>query len=210
MARGDSRVMTLFGAGWQARAQLDAIARVLPALQRVNVVSRSPERVAAFCADMRPVLESIGSAAAGALVAAGDIAAAVRESDLITTITGSKVPLFDGAWLQPGTHVNAAGSNFAEKRELDSTAVARAVRIVADDVEVAKIESGDLVNAAGLDWSRVRPLADVVGGGYPGRGSADEITLFESQGLGLEDLAVAAVLLERAAERGIGIDIPLQ
>ena len=206
MARPDSRVMTLFGAGWQARAQLEAVCQVLPSIERVNVVGRSPDRVASFIADMAAALGPDGPR----MVAATDVEAAVREADVVTTITGSKVPLFDGAWLSPGVHVNAAGSNFSEKRELDALAVQRASRIVADDVEVARIESGDLIATPGLDWTRVVPLSDVVGGRQPGRADADEITLFESQGLGLEDLAVAAVLLEHAAKRGVGIDIPLQ
>jgi alanine dehydrogenase len=206
MARPDSRVMTLFGAGWQARAQLDAICRVLPSLERVNVIGRSPARVATFIDEMGALLGPGGPR----LVAATDVEAAVREADVITTITGAKMPLFDGAWLSPGVHVNAAGSNFAEKRELDAQAVQRSARIVADDVEVARLESGDLIATPGLDWGRVVPLSDVVGGRTPGRGAADEITLFESQGLGLEDLAVAAVLLDEAARRGVGIDIPLQ
>jgi alanine dehydrogenase len=203
MARPDSRVMTLFGAGWQARAQLEAIAKVLPKLERVNVISRSPQRVQTFCAEMAAVVSA-------KLVPVIDVEHAVREADVITTITGSKEPLFEGAWIRPGTHINAAGSNFSTKREIDAATVERAHRIVADDVEVAKLESGDLIAIDGFDWSRVRGLADVVGGGYPGRASADEITLFESQGLGLEDLAVSAVLLQRATERGIGIEIPLQ
>jgi ornithine cyclodeaminase/alanine dehydrogenase-like protein (mu-crystallin family) len=206
MASPESRVMTLFGAGWQARAQLEAVCQVLPLLERVNVIGRSADRVASFIADMATVLGSSGPE----LVAAADIESAVREADVVTTITGSKLPLFDGAWLSPGAHVNAAGSNFAQKRELDALAVSRATRIVADDVEVARIESGDLIAASDLDWGRVIPLSDVVGGRQPGRVAADEITLFESQGLGLEDLAVAAVLLEQAAKRGVGIEIPLQ
>ncbi len=206
MARPDSRVMTLFGAGWQARAQLEAIRLVLPSLERVNVVSRSAERVASFIAEMGGVL----GADAPRLLPVTDIEAAVREADVVTTITGSRVPLFDGAWLAAGVHVNAAGSNFAEKRELDALAVDRAARIVADDVDVARLESGDLIAVPGFDWSRVVPLSDVVGGRMPGRGGPDEITLFESHGLGLEDLAVAAVLLDHAAKRGIGIEIPVQ
>ncbi|MCE2949125.1 MAG: ornithine cyclodeaminase family protein [bacterium] len=206
MARPDSRVMTLFGAGWQARAQLEAIRLVLPSLERVNVISRSEARVASFIAEMGQVL----GAGAPRLLPVTDVEAAVRESDVVTTITGSKLPLFDGAWLPAGVHVNAAGSNFAEKRELDALAVDRAARIVADDVDVARLESGDLIAIPGFDWSRVVPLSDVVGGRAPGRGSPDEITLFESHGLGLEDLAVAAVLLDQAARRGIGIDIPVQ
>jgi len=203
LARPDSRVMTIFGAGWQARAQLDAIAAVLPGLERVNVIGRSPERVQRFCAEM-------GKRHGFAIVAAADAKRAVEEADVVTTITGSATPVFDGRWLAPGTHVNAAGSNFASKQELDAVAVSRAQRIVADDVEVARIECGDLVAlGADFDWSRVRSLAEVLAGSAPGRTSRDEITLFESQGIGLEDLAVASRVLERAEREGVGIEIPL-
>jgi len=138
-----------------------------------------------------------------------DIQQAVAAADVITTATGSHRPLFDGAWLRSGVHVNAVGSNYAEKRELDAAAVRRASRIVVDDIAVAKLESGDLI-ATDLDWSSVRPLSDVVAGRTPGRASRDEITLFESQGLGLEDLAVACDVLRRAREAGAGIGIPIR
>ena len=100
-------------------------------------------------------------------------------------------------------HINAAGSNFANKRELDAAAVKRADRIVADDVAVARLESGDLIGAeaeAGLDWSAVLPLSDVVAGKAAGRTSPGEVTLFESQGIGLEDLAAACRVLQLARE----------
>lgn len=206
LARPDSRVMTMFGAGWQAESQLDAIARVLPQLERVNVVGRSPERVRRFCDTMRQRLDL-------ELIIGRDPETAVMEADVVTTITGSPEPLFDGRWLQPGVHINAAGSNFANKRELDTTAVQRAHRIVVDDLALARIESGDLLGAeaqAGLDWNAVQPLCEVVGGSVPGRTSPDEITLFESHGLGLEDLAVAARVLDLARERKVGMEIPIR
>ena len=206
MARPDSRVMTMFGAGWQAEAQLEAIARVLPKLERVNVIGRSPERARLFCGKMKPRIDA-------ELIIASDAKAAVEEADVITTITGSAVPVFDGQWLRPGVHVNAAGSNFANKRELDTAAVKRADRIVADDVALARLESGDLLGAeaeAGFDWSAVRPLSDVVAGKAAGRTSPDEVTLFESHGLGLEDLAAACRVLDLARERGVGLEIPIR
>ena len=203
LARPDSRVMTLFGAGWQARAQVDAIARVLPGLERVNVIGRSPERVRKFCAEM-----SGGSRLE--FVMSSDPERAVREADVVTTVTGSSTPVFDGRWLTAGAHVNAVGSNFASKQELDTVAVERANRIVVDDIEVARVECGDLLAAgATFDWSRARALSDVVAGAAPARATPDEITLFESQGIGLEDLAVASRVLELAERQGVGIEIPL-
>jgi ornithine cyclodeaminase/alanine dehydrogenase-like protein (mu-crystallin family) len=202
MARPDSRVMTLFGAGFQAQSQVEALTRVLPKLERINLITRSPERARTFCDEL--------SAAADVEVAiAKDVEQAIAAADVVTTATGSSGPLFDGAWLQPGVHVNAVGSNYAEKRELDTVAVKRASRIVVDDIAVAKIESGDLIGAD-VDWSAIRPLSDVVAGHAPGRASREEITLFESQGLGLEDLAVACHVVRRARESGRGIEIPIR
>ena len=206
LARPDSRVMTLFGAGWQAESQLDAIARVLPKLERVNVIGRSPERVRTFCEKMKSQVDL-------EVLAANDAKGAVEQADVITTITGSAAPVFDGRWLRPGVHINAAGSNFANKRELDTVAVKRADLIVADDVAVARIESGDLLAAeaeGGLDWAAVHPLSQVVARKVAGRSSPDQVTLFESQGIGLEDLAAACRVLDLARERGMGMEIPIR
>ena len=199
MARPDSRVMALFGAGFQAQSQVEALKRALPSLERINLVSRSPERAREFCDGIVDV----------EVVIADDVEQAVAAADVVTTATGSAQPLFNGAWLRPGVHVNAVGSNYAEKRELDTAAVRRASRIVVDDIAVAKMESGDLIGVD-MDWSVVRPLSEVVAGRAPGRASRDEITLFESQGLGLEDLAVACHVVRRARESGRGVEIPIR
>ena len=205
LARPESRVMTLFGPGWQGRMQLDAIARVCPKLERVNVIGRSPARVAQFCDAMRTEVDA-------ELIDAADAEKAVREADIVTTITGAKEPVFDGRWLKPGTHINAAGSNYATKRELDAVAIERSSRIVVDDLPLAQIESGDLLHAEAarhVDWEKVETLADVVAGKLR-RKSADEITLFESHGLALEDLAVAVRVLELAEKAGAGIKLPIK
>jgi ornithine cyclodeaminase/alanine dehydrogenase-like protein (mu-crystallin family) len=202
MARPDSRVMTVFGAGFQAQSQLDALTRALPSLARIQVVGRSAERAQQFC---REVMATADVEA----VPVQDVEQAIASADVVTTATGAHRPLFDGAWLRAGVHVNAVGSNYAEKRELDALAVKRASRIVVDDIAVAKIESGDLIGVD-VDWSAIRPLSDVVAGRAPGRASREEITLFESQGLGLEDLAVACHVVRRARERGAGIEVPIR
>jgi ornithine cyclodeaminase/alanine dehydrogenase-like protein (mu-crystallin family) len=206
MARPDSKVMTLFGSGFQAQTQVEALARVLPSLERINVVSRSAENARRFCASVKASLDVEA-------VHAQNIDQALGEADVITTATGTHQPLFDGDRLRPGVHISAVGSNYAEKRELDSVAIQRSSRIVVDDIAVAKIESGDLIAAANeidLDWNSIRPLSDIVGGLAPGRVAPDEITLFESQGIGLEDLAVACHVLSRARESGCGIEVPIR
>lgn len=200
LARPESKVLTVFGAGWQAESQVAALARVLPNLERVLVVGRSEERRDRFVAKMEENL--------GVTVEAADPEEAVRAADVLVTITGSTEPVFDGAWLEPGIHINAAGSNFAGKRELDEVAVGRAGLVVADSAEVARLESGDLISN-GFDWGRLQEVGAVVVGKAPGRRTQGEITLFESHGLALEDLACAAKVLDRARDAGAGAELPV-
>jgi ornithine cyclodeaminase/alanine dehydrogenase-like protein (mu-crystallin family) len=206
LARPESRAAVLFGAGWQAASQVEALAAVLPQLQRVQVVGRDQKRVQHFCVtlservsrDVRPC---------------ADVERAVHEADIIITATGASAPLFDGRWMRAGVHINAVGSNYAEKQELDAPAVDRADIVVVDDVAVARAESGDLIaaEAQGLfKWTDAVPLHEVVARGVSARNSSEQITLFESHGLGLEDLAVAQCALDRALERGVGIEVPIR
>ena len=109
-------------------------------------------------------------------------------------------------------HINAIGVNFAEKRELDDEAVRRSNVIAADSVEQSKIESGDLIQAFGSEasrWSVVREFADIISGKTPGRTNRDQITLFKSNGIAIEDVVVGGLIYERAQERGIGRDVPM-
>jgi ornithine cyclodeaminase/alanine dehydrogenase len=131
---------------------------------------------------------------------------AVRNADVLVTATGSSEPVFDGARLAPGTHINAVGSNLAQKRELDVQTLRRADRVVADSAEVARLESGDLL-MNGFDWDGLEELGPIVAGQASGR-EADEITVFESHGLALEDLACAVRVLRRARELEIGAELP--
>ena len=195
MARPDSHVMALIGAGYQAEAQLEALAAVLP-LRRVYVVSRRPERARAFCERMTPKVPGVE------LQVAASAEQAVREADVVTTITTARTPVLQGDWLRPGTHINAAGSNHPARQELDLRAVLRAHRVVVDDLEQARRECGDLIAAEphGFHWSSAAELASVVAGSVPGRLQSDEITLFESQGIALEDVALAHRILQKAGE----------
>ena len=136
----------------------------------------------------------------------------VRNSDIIVTITTASEPVLRGEWLSPGAHVNAAGSHHLDRREIDVEAVRRAEVVVADDVEQARLESGDLAYAVESDvlrWDQVRGLSEVVAGTTPGRNSSEDITLFESQGIALEDMAVGARVYQIASERGAGREMPL-
>jgi alanine dehydrogenase len=199
MARPDARRLTLFGAGWQARSQLLAVAAVRE-LEAVRVVGRDPERVRAFCEAMSP---QVGCP----VEPATSPEEAVAWADIITTATTAKEPVLHGAWLRPGQHVNAIGSNFPTRRELDDEAVRRMSRIAVDQLATAQVESGDLlplVERGELKWTDVIELGQIVVGKVPGRTSAEEITLFKSHGIAAEDVSAAARVYSLAKAKGLG------
>lgn len=195
LARPDSRVVGLFGAGKQARTQALAVCRATPTIERIKVFSRDEANRAAFAAEMTPVcgcrIEPVANPED-----------AVRGCDVVVTATTSKTPVFDGSWLEPGTHLNVVGSNVLSKAEIDVETIRRADVVTIDDVEQGKLEAGDFVaalEAGTLDWPGVVPLCEVVAGRHPGRTDRSQITLFKSLGLGVEDVAVAALVYRRAA-----------
>jgi ornithine cyclodeaminase/alanine dehydrogenase-like protein (mu-crystallin family) len=204
LAREDSRSLGLIGTGWQAHTQAVAICAVRP-IERVFVYGRDPQRRSTFAG-------TLASAVAADVVAVDTPRAAIEHADVVATMTSSAIPVFDGAWLRPGAHVNAAGSNHLRRREIDATTVKRSARIVADSIEQAHLESGDLAAAVAdgaLEWPSVVELTDVVCGRVPGRLDREEITLFESHGLSAWDVATAVRVYDLARERGLGRDVPL-
>ena len=204
LARDDARIVGIFGSGWQARGQLEALAAVRR-LERVKVFSRTAEKVARFCETMRAKL-SID------VVPAASPDDAVKGSDIVVTITTSATPVFDGESLAPGTHVNAAGSNSLLRQEIDETTVRRANPVVVDSRPSAMKEAGDLLPAlekGRLHAGALTELGEVIAGIRPGRTSRDQITLFESQGMAMQDLIIAAELVRSARERGIGEEVAI-
>jgi len=190
---------SLFGAGWQAETQLQAMDAVRP-LKRVWIVNRRPERRQSFIEKMTPHVQA-------KLLPASSAEEAVRQSQIVTTITSSREPVLKGEWLQAGVHVNAAGGNMLLRRELDDEAVLRSNRIIVDSIEQSKIESGEFVGVIETGrrhWEDFVELREVVAGFKPGRTKPSEITLFKSLGVALEDVAIGKLVYERALERGIG------
>lgn len=202
LARPEAGAVGIIGTGWQARSQIAALAVVRP-VALVKAYSRDVQRRTLFAQEMTEEL----AADVEPVDSAED---AVDGVDIIVTATNARDPVLEGRWLRPGTHLNAVGSNWATRRELDADAVARADRIVVDDLEQARIEAGDLITPAEeglLDWSQVTDLAAIVAGLAPGRESPQEITLFESQGIALEDVAAMKLAYERARAAGLGEEL---
>ena len=203
MAKDGELTVGVIGSGYQAGTQLEAIANARK-MSSGKVFSRNEDNRNRFAARMSERLgiavEPVGS---GPECAEG--------VDVLIAITNSVNPVITGDMLAPGMHVNAAGNNSWLKRELDTAAIARCDIVAVDDVEQAKYECGELMRAAEtgrFSWDNAIPIHDVVAGNRQGRESSDQITLFESQGLALEDLAVAEIVYERAREQGVGISLP--
>jgi ornithine cyclodeaminase/alanine dehydrogenase-like protein (mu-crystallin family) len=204
LARENSRTLGMIGTGLQARTQLQAIAQIRK-LEQIRVFGRDAGRREKFATEMSEVLRIPVTAAASA-------EDAVCDADIVVTSTTSTAPVVEGKWLKAGVHINAIGANFPQKRELDASAVERSNLIVVDSRAQSKLESGDLIQVFGEDrprWTGVRELAEIVTGKVAGRTSPNEITLFKSNGIAIEDIVVAGRIFEIARERGMGREVPM-
>jgi len=204
LARPTSRVAGVFGAGWQAEGHVRAICAALP-LNRVKVFSRQADKLQAFC-------QRLTAMTGVDVVPAASPEEAVRGSDLVGTVTTAAKPLFDAEWLEPGAHINAAGSNALIRQELSEAVFKRCGLVCVDSVPTALAEAGDLLpllEKGRLHTRQLIELGDVLIGRQHGRRDAQQITLFESQGLAIQDLAVAVRLLEMAEQQGLGVSLPM-
>ncbi len=199
LARRDAHDLAILGSGIQATTHLEAMLAVRP-VRRVRVWSRRPERAAAF-ATRAAARHGI------AIESVPDARAAIDGADLICTTTSAKEPVLLGEWLASGAHVNAVGSSVRSARELDAAAVARA-RLFVDRRESTLNEAGDFLLAraegAVTDEHIVAELGEVLTGTAEGRINADDITLFESLGLAVEDVAAAYEIWQQAQATGTG------
>jgi len=203
LARPGPATVALIGAGWQANTQALAISRVLE-IKELRVFSRDHDRRAEFAREQESQLGIT-------TIAAGNAELAVRGADVVVTMTTSKTPVIEADWVEPHALVIAAGSNWRNKAEVPADLVAKAQTIVVDQLTAAQLESGDLIAAheAGMfEWSRAIELAAVVTGNWK-RPKGAGITLFESHGLALWDLAAASGVLASARERGFGEEVRL-
>nr|BBH91402.1 alanine dehydrogenase [Thermosporothrix sp. COM3] len=205
LARPDAHIVGLIGAGKQAVTQLMGVCALLPALSTVLVYCRQQSVRELFCQEMshllnldvRPVLTA---------------KEAVEYADILITATTSRYPVFEGAWLKPGCHINAIGSNWAQRRELDSATIQHCSLVVTDSLEQACVEAGDLIipaNEGLFDLSEVHELSEIVSIDIPWRETPDAITLYKGVGIALEDIITAAHVYYCARQHNRGEEIQL-
>lgn len=205
LAREDiGQTAGIFGAGVQAKMQLWAMA-VTRKLNKAMVYDISDEAAKSFITEMSSKLnleiEKTDSP--------DDMAA---ESDIICTATSSATPLFDGNKVKPGTHINGIGSHTPGARELD-TAIVKKSKFIADSYEACLKESGDImipIDEGAVDKSHMfAELGEIVTGKKPARENDNEITLFNSNGLAIQDVATAKLVYDKAKSAGIGTDVEI-
>lgn len=199
MARPDAAELGVFGAGRQARTQVEAICKVRK-IRRVCVFSPNEERRKAFAAETS---ERCGVE----VVPVSRPELAAQDKDVIVTATSSREPVLFGAWVPQGCHVNAIGSNFLGKAEIDVALIRKCADVVVDSKDQARMEAGDFQQAiedGALHWADVRELGQVIVGRYAVRKQPQDVTLFESLGIAIEDVTVASRVYQKALAEGVG------
>ena len=204
MARKTADTVGIYGTGWQAESQLMAVCAVRE-IKSIVAYSRSRDKREAFARKMTSILRV-------EIKPADSPEEAARNQSIVITASAAKDPVLKGEWIEPGTHLNVIGSNVLIKSEIDVETVRRASIIAVDSIEQSRVEAGDLLPAIErgvICWESVTELGRIVAGQVPGRSSEDEITLFKSNGIALEDISTALRVYLLAQERGIGEKISL-
>ena len=204
LARTDAAVLGVLGAGVQARTHIEAMMQVRP-FRRIRVWSRTSARA-------RDVAAEAATRFNVDVDAVPDARAAIHDADVICTVTAAREPVLSAAWLKPGAHINAVGASLPDARELDSETVKRA-RVFVDRRESALNEAGDLLipmreGVIGADHV-VAEIGELLVDNASGRRAPDEITLFKSLGIAVEDLACARFLHEAAERDGVGTRVEM-
>lgn len=204
LARTNARNVGLIGAGQQAVTQLMGVCAVRP-ITSVCVYSRKQPERELFCREMSRLLNI-------EVISADGVHEVVEDADILITATTARDPVLHGEWLKPGCHINAIGSNWVQRRELDLSTLHRSMIIVTDSLEQAYIEAGDFVipaNEGLFQWERVHELSEIVGDQGLQRETPDEITLYKGLGAALEDVVTAAHVYFLAVKQGLGEEIDL-
>jgi ornithine cyclodeaminase/alanine dehydrogenase len=204
LARNDANTCVVFGAGVQARKQLEALKIVRP-IEKVYVLDLVPAAQEKFAEDM-------GAKLGLDIVPTSDAQKAVNEADIVVTASSSHDPVFDGNWLKPGTHINNIGSHSPDARELDTVTVLRS-KFVADLKDANLAEAGDIlipIKEGAVTEDHIHAsLGEIVIGSKPGRENSEEITVFKSCGLAIQDVSTALAVYNAAKEKGVGTEVDL-
>src|SRR5262245_11290363 len=199
LARADAAELGVFGSGKQARTQVEALCKVRK-IRRVGVFSPNEEGRRQFAQEMSQRCEV-------EVVAVSRPEQAAEDKDVIVTATSSREPVLHGAWIPQGCHVNAIGSNFLGKAEIDVATIRKCADVVVDSKDQARLEAGDFQQAiedGALHWADVRELGQVIVGRYPVRKHQQDVTLFESLGIAIEDVTTASRVYQKAVAEGVG------
>ncbi len=206
LAREDAAVLAMVGAGEQARYHLDALMAVRP-IRELRIASRTEKSALAFAEHARQRHPQLAVGLAGT-----DVEAAVRDADIVCTVTSAPAPVLRGAWIAPGTHLNVVGASIPSKREVDDETVLHA-RVFVDYRPSTFAQAGEIVDmiAAGRIGREhvVAEIGEVIDGTAKGRRGADEITLYRSLGIAAQDLACAYHCWEAAGKAGRGVAVRL-
>ena len=204
LANPGASVVAQLGAGYQGMGQLEAVVTALN-IREARIYARTRDKLEVWCKKM-------GDKLGIPVIAAASAAEAIKGAHVVNIMTKSTTPVIDGDWLQPGQHVNAAGSNALSRAEIDAKTVARCKLITVDARGTARNECGDLIAAVEtgkLSWDTLPEIGEVIAGRAPGRANKDDITLYESHGMGIQDIYTAAKLVELARARKVGTELPL-
>lgn len=196
LARADAAVLTVVGTGNQARHEAIAISLVRT-LRETRIAGRDPAKAEALAADLR----SLGLPA----VACSDLRAALAGADIVCTATSACAPLFDAAWIEAGVHISAMGADGPGKQELPPALAQRGLLFA--DLPAQSIEIGEFQH---FDAAHVRSIGSVLTRVAPGREREEDITIYDSSGIGLQDIAIAALALDRARRVGRTIKVRLR
>ncbi len=203
LAVKDAKIAALFGAGGQAMCQLEALLAVRK-LQKVKVYSRDAHQLEDFVKKANLELKNYGAE----IVSARSSEEAVKDADIITVVTTAKKPVFEGKLVKKGAHINGVGSYTREMQELDEYIVKEADKVFVDSKQAVLAESGDFIQPMEkgiIDESRINgELGEVIFEKLKGRETKDEITLFKTVGIAVQDVVTAYKIYKKALENGVG------
>jgi alanine dehydrogenase len=204
LANPQTPVLGILGAGVQARAHIQALTRVRK-IEKIFLYSRSGSSAETIKGEMAPQIDAAIEVAASAEQTA-------RAADLLVTATTANEPILKQDWLKPGVHINAVGSHRPDSREIDGATVARA-RVVVDSREAIMAECGDILLAikdGSITAENIHgEIGEVLAGTKPGRQAKDDLTLYKSVGIAIQDVATANLVYQKALKQGIGTNVEI-